>query len=120
MRCTAQSTAWWLPLYLPPGMARAWCHMAQSCDTWAHATASLLWRLLQAAPHQNCLCPVGEGEYSLRFSELGTRVAIVSSEPITRRSSDWVAVPRNTALIISQEKGGQLNILKAPIAAHGK
>ena len=77
-------------------------------------------RFVQATPHQTCLCPVGEGEYSLRFSELGTRVAIVSSEPITRRSSDWVAVPRNTALIISQEKGGQLNILKAPIAAHGK
>lgn len=35
---------------------------------------------------------------------MGTQVALVASEPITRQAGDWVAVPRNTALIIISEK----------------
>ena len=46
-------------------------------------------------------------------------MAIVSSEPITG-SSDWVSVPRNTALIISQGKNGYVSILKSPLASSGK
>lgn len=61
----------------------------------------------------------GEGQYSLKYGEVGTRVAIVSSEPITG-SSDWVSVPRNTALIISQGKNGYVSILKSPLASSGK
>ena len=49
---------------------------------------------------------------------MGTRVAIVSSEPITA-SSDWVPLPRNTALIISQAKNGYVSILKSPLAKDG-
>lgn len=65
-----------------------------------------------------CNC-AGEGEYSLQYGEVGTRVAIVSSEPITG-SSDWVSVPRNTALIISQGKSGYVSILKSPLCGSGK
>lgn len=61
----------------------------------------------------------GEGEYSLKYGEVGTRVAIVSSEPITG-SSDWVSVPRNTALVISQGKSGYVSILKSPLSGSGK
>ncbi|KAL3135302.1 hypothetical protein ABBQ32_007500 [Trebouxia sp. C0010 RCD-2024] len=61
----------------------------------------------------------GEGQYSLKYGEVGTRVAIVSSEPITG-SSDWVSVPRNTALVISQGKNGYVSILKSPLASSGK
>lgn len=61
--------------------------------------------------------PAGEGEYALRFSEVGTRVAVIASEPITGSASDWVAVSPGTALIVSREKGGYVNILRAPIGA---
>lgn len=69
-------------------------------------------------PHTR-LTTAGEGQYSLKYGEVGTRVAIVSSEPITG-SSDWVSVPRNTALIISQGKSGYVTILKSPLASSGK
>ena len=71
--------------------------------------------------HDMCNIPwaTGEGEYSLKYGEVGTRVAIVSSEPITG-SSDWVSVPRNTALVISQGKSGYVSILKSPLSGSGK
>ena len=69
-------------------------------------------------PHTR-LASAGEGQYSLKYGEVGTRVAIVSSEPITG-SSDWVSVPRNTALVISQGKSGYVSILKSPLASSGK
>ena len=65
------------------------------------------------------LCCTGEGQYSLKYGEVGTRVAIVSSEPITA-SSDWIPLPRNTALVISQAKNGYVSILKSPLAKDGK
>ena len=71
------------------------------------------------AQNQCSLCAPGEGEYSLKYGEVGTRVAIVSSEPITG-SSDWVSVPRNTALVISQGKSGYVSILKSPLSRSGK
>lgn len=45
-----------------------------------------------------------QGEYCLRYGAVGTRVALVASEPITRQAGEWVAVPRNSALIIISEK----------------
>jgi hypothetical protein len=33
-------------------------------------------------------------------------VALVASEPITGQAGDWVAVPRNTALVVIREKVG--------------
>lgn len=55
----------------------------------------------------------------MKYGEVGTRVAIVSSEPITA-SSDWIPLPRNTALVISQAKNGYVSILKSPLAKDGK
>ena len=58
----------------------------------------------------------GQGEYCLRYGAVGTRVALVASEPITRQAGDWVAVPRNTALIIISEKvGNRLKCMPYPI-----
>lgn len=76
----------------------------------------------QHASHDGSYSPLpaaGEGQYSLKYGEVGTKVAIVSSEPITG-SSDWVSVPRNTALIISKGKNGYVSILKSPLASSGK
>ncbi|CAL8463359.1 g2893 [Coccomyxa elongata] len=61
----------------------------------------------------------GEGEYCLRYGAVGTRVALVASEPITRQAGDWVAVPRNTALIIISEKGSCINVMHSAIGPHG-
>lgn len=45
-----------------------------------------------------------QGEYCLRYGAVGTRVALIVSEPITGQAGDWVAVPRNTALVVMREK----------------
>ena len=62
---------------------------------------------------------VGEGDYHLCYGELGSRVCIVASEPVTGALSDWVEVPRNTALVVCREKAGVLNMLQTPITADG-
>ena len=46
-------------------------------------------------------------------------MVLVASEPITRSAGDWVAVPRNTVLIVSRDKGGCLNLLSSPLGALG-
>ena len=56
-----------------------------------------------------------EGEYSLTYGDAGTRTVLVASEPITRSKGDWVAVPRNTALVVSREKGRFINVMLAPL-----
>ncbi|KAK9917148.1 hypothetical protein WJX75_001304 [Coccomyxa subellipsoidea] len=61
----------------------------------------------------------GEGEYCLRYGAVGTRVALVASEPITRQAGEWVAVPRNSALIIISEKGSCINVMHSAIGPHG-
>ena len=43
--------------------------------------------------------PCPQGEYALAPVEAGASVAIIASEPVTR-NDDWVAVPRNTALVV--------------------
>ena len=59
-----------------------------------------LWFSISTSPS------LAQGEYCLRYGAVGSRVALVASEPITRRPGDWVAVPRNTALIVLREKVG--------------
>lgn len=56
-----------------------------------------------------------EGEYTLSYGEAGSRTALIASEPITRSGGDWVAVPRNTAVVMSREKGAFVNIMLAPL-----
>ncbi len=60
-----------------------------------------------------------QGEYTLTYGAVGTRVVLIASEPITGSASDWVAVPRNTALIVSRDKGGCLNLLSSPLGEPG-
>lgn len=60
-----------------------------------------------------------EAQYDLTYAERGTRVAMVASEPITGSKSDWVKVPKNTALVISREKSGFVNIMRAPVSSTG-
>lgn len=55
------------------------------------------------------------GSYSLVHGERGASVAILASEPITASRTDWVAVPKNTAVIITREKGGFLNIMRSQL-----
>ncbi|KAL6762357.1 nucleophile aminohydrolase, partial [Haematococcus lacustris] len=57
-----------------------------------------------------------EASYELMFGERGSKVAFIASEPITASNTDWVAVSPNTTLIITREKGGFMNIMRAPIA----
>ena len=45
-----------------------------------------------------------QGEYCLSYGAVGTRVALIASEPITGQAGDWVAVPNNTALVVISEK----------------
>ena len=87
------------------------------CETFSLASLPFSWCMYLC--QLSLLLNAGEGQYSLKYGEVGTRVAIVSSEPITG-SSDWVSVPRNTALIISQGKSGYVSILKSPLASSGK
>ncbi|GMH45158.1 hypothetical protein BSKO_13115 [Bryopsis sp. KO-2023] len=62
---------------------------------------------------------LSEGKYDIAYAERGTCVAMVASEPITGSASDWVQVPKNTALVISREKSGFVNIMRAPLASSG-
>ncbi len=80
-----------------------------------------VWRSHLAEGMQQTLFKIGcgwwQGEYCLSYGAVGTRVALVASEPITRQAGEWVAVPRNSALIIISEK------VKAPFSlnfAHGR
>ena len=55
---------------------------------------------MQRRDLQGCL----QGEYCLSYGAVGTRVALIASEPITGQAGDWVAVPHNTALVVISEK----------------
>ena len=50
----------------------------------------------------------------------GAKVVLVASEPITRSSGDWVAVPKNTALVVSREADGHINVTRTPLHSSGK
>ncbi|GBF92924.1 hypothetical protein Rsub_05760 [Raphidocelis subcapitata] len=58
-----------------------------------------------------------EASYSIAYGERGSSVAFIASEPITGSNTDWVAVPKNTALVITREKGGYINIMRSPLIA---
>ncbi|GAX84568.1 hypothetical protein CEUSTIGMA_g11989.t1 [Chlamydomonas eustigma] len=57
-----------------------------------------------------------ESSYNLTYGERGAKVAFVASEPITASTTDWVAVPKNTAMVITREKDSYINILRAPLS----
>ena len=61
-----------------------------------------------------------ESDYHLTYSEKGSRVCLVASEPVTGAADDWVEVPANTAVVVCREKGGILNILLAPLTQGGE
>ena len=61
-----------------------------------------------------------ESDYHLTYSEKGSRVCLVASEPVTGAADDWVEVPANTAVVVCREKGGILNILLAPLTQEGE
>ena len=63
--------------------------------------------------------PAEEGDYHLLYSDKGSRVCLVASEPVTSAAHDWCEVPANTALVVCREKGGILNILLSPITHTG-
>ena len=58
------------------------------------------WASMQQHDMRACL----QGEYCLSYGAVGTRVALIASEPITGQAGDWVAVPHNTALVVISEK----------------
>jgi hypothetical protein len=58
-----------------------------------------------------------EAAYSITYGERGSGVAFIASEPITGSNTDWVSVPKNTALVITREKGGYINIMRSPLLA---
>jgi len=60
-----------------------------------------------------------EGEYMVTYGERGSKVVLVASEPITRSASHWVAVPRNSALVVARSKGGAVDVVQTPLAPGG-
>lgn len=56
-----------------------------------------------------------EGSYQISGGERGSSLGFVASEPITGCKTDWVAVPANTLLVMTREKGGFLSVMRAPI-----
>lgn len=64
-------------------------------------------------------CEKLEDKYKIGYSERGTSVVIIASEPITHSVSDWVIVPKNTALIVSREKSSYVNVMKAKFDDNG-
>ena len=65
-----------------------------------------------------CVTPEAslQGEYCLSYGAVGTRVALIASEPITGQAGDWVAVPNNTALVVISEKVGCSLIVQRNVA----
>ena len=78
----------------------------QFCQTYAFVALILL-----------CGGCAGEGAYCLTHGAVGNHVALVASEPITGSSAEWVSVPAGTALVISRERNGYINIMHSPLDA---
>ena len=53
--------------------------------------------------------------YRLAYGSQGSRCALVVSEPITSQCTDWVSVPRNTALVVVKDKAGFITIIRSPL-----
>jgi hypothetical protein len=58
----------------------------------------------------------GDAPYSLDYANRSARVVIVASEPITSTASEWVAVPKNHALVVTRDSDGWMNVLHTPMA----
>lgn len=63
---------------------------------------------------------LGEADYHLTYGGTDARVCLIASEPVTARASDWVEVPRNTALVVCREKDGLLTVIQSPLTAAGE
>ena len=61
-----------------------------------------------------------EGEYMLTYGERGSKVVLVASEPITCSATHWVAVPRNSALVVARSKGGAVDVVQDPPGRRGR
>ena len=55
----------------------------------------------------------------LTYGERGSKVVLIASEPITKSAGHWVAVPRNSALVVARSKGASLDVVVSPLAAWG-
>lgn len=63
---------------------------------------------------------LGEADYHLTYGGTDPRVCLIASEPVTARASDWVEVPRNTALVVCREKDKLLTVVQSPLTATGE
>lgn len=54
------------------------------------------------------------GNYEMKHTDRRPSLAIISSEPLTERRADWVAVPRNSSIVITKS----IHILVSPINNH--
>ena len=82
----------------------------------AAAAAALTLKQRQAAATQrNNNKKDNEGEYELAYRDPGSRTVLVASEPITAAKGDWVAVPRNAAVVVTREKGEFVNVMLSPL-----
>ncbi len=72
------------------------------------------------APAARNAAVLGEADYHLTYGGTDARVCLIASEPVTARASDWVEVPRNTALIVCREKDGLLTVMQSPLTASGE
>lgn len=53
------------------------------------------------------------GNYAMMHTDRRPSLAIISSEPLTERNDDWVAVPRNACVVVTKS----MHILVAPVAS---
>lgn len=53
------------------------------------------------------------GNYAMMHTDRRPSLAIISSEPLTERNDDWVAVPRNSCVVVTKS----MHILVAPVAS---
>ena len=100
---------------------RAFSSRSAVCNNGVSGVGLPLWGWMgprDPLPNQVILF-AGEGDYHLCYGELGTRVCLIASEPVTGALSDWAEVPRNTALVVCREKAGVLNVVQSPLTAEG-
>ena len=47
------------------------------------------------------------------------KVVLVASEPVTHSKGDWVAVPKNTVLVVNKGREGLIDITRAALHSSG-
>lgn len=84
------------------------------------STLSILLFLVSIGPFM-LFFALGEGSYSVQPTLGGSsKVVLVASEPVTESTGDWVAVPKNTVLVVNKGTTGLIDITRAPLHASGK